>query len=92
MQTSHFRALRRRLLPLAALVAATGLGGCVATAPAPYGYNYYPGTYTYNYPANYPAPYYGSSYTTTRTYPGTYPLYSPYFHGYESTQSGNGRG
>jgi hypothetical protein len=90
MQTTHFTALRRRLLPLAALAAATALGGCVATAPAPGYYGY-----------NYPSPYYNNGYTVTQTYPTypntttyapAYPLYSPYFHGYDTVQSGNGHG
>jgi hypothetical protein len=101
MQASHFTALRRRLLPLAALAAAAGLGGCVATAPAPayygynspaYGYNYNSPAYVYNSPA--PAPYYNNGSTVTYTngavYPATYPLYSPYFHGVATVQSGNG--
>ena len=87
MQTSHFTALRRRLLPLAALAAATALGGCVAPAPAYYGYNY-------TYPA--PQPYYNNGSTVTypdgAVYPATYPLYSPYFHGANTVQSGNGHG
>jgi hypothetical protein len=106
MQTSHFTALRRRLLPLAALAAAAGLGGCIATAPAPayygynapaYGYNapaygYSSPAYAYSSPA--PAPYYNNGSTATYTngavYPATYPLYSPYFHGAPTVQSGNG--
>ena len=92
MQASHFTALRRCLLPLAALAAATALGGCVATAPAP-------AYYGYNYPAygySYPSPYYNNGYTVTypdgTTYPASYPLYSPYFHGADTVQSGNGHG
>jgi hypothetical protein len=83
MRTMHFTALRRRLLPLAALAAAAGLGGCVVAAPAP--------GYTYGY--NYPAPYYNNGYavtTTSPTYPATYPVYSPYFHGYDTVAGGNG--
>ena len=82
MQSSHVTALRSRLLPLAALAAATALAGCVATAPAPGYYGY-----------NYPAPYYTNGYYNYG-YPATtaYPLYSPYFHGYNTVQSGNGHG
>lgn len=94
MQTSHLTALRRRLLPLAALAAATALGGCVATAPAPAYYGYNSPAYVYSSPA--PQPYYNNGSTVTYTngavYPTTYPLYSPYFHGADTVQSGNGRG
>ena len=52
MQTSHFKALRRRFLPLAVLAtAAVGLGGCVATAPAPAYYGYNAPAYGYSSPA-----------------------------------------
>jgi len=99
MQASDFTALRRRLLPLAALAAAAGLGGCVATAPAPayYGYNapaygYSSPAYAYSTPA--PQPYYNNGSTVTYSNgtvaPATYPLYSPYFHGAPTVQSGNG--
>ena len=102
MRTSHFKPLRRRLLPFAALAAAAvGLGGCVATAPAPayYGYNspaygYSSPAYVYSSPA--PQPYYNNGSTVTyserRRLPATYPLYSPYFHGADTVQSGNGHG
>ena len=102
MQTSHFKALRRRFLPLAVLAtAAVGLGGCVASAPAPayYGYNapaygYNAPAYVYSSPA--PQPYYNNGSTVTYSNgavaPATYPLYSPYFHGADTVQSGNGHG
>jgi hypothetical protein len=95
MQTSHFKALRRRFLPLAALAtAAAGLGGCVATAPAPAYYGYNSPAYVYSSPA--PQPYYNNGATVTYSNgavaPATYPLYSPYFHGADTVQSGNGHG
>ncbi len=77
MQTSHFKALRRRFLPLAALAtAAAGLGGCVATAPAPAYYGYNSPAYVYSSPA--PQPYYNNGATVTYSNgavaPATYPL------------------
>ena len=66
--------LRRRVLSLAALAAAAGLGGCVAPAPY-YGYNY--PYYGYNYPYyGYNYPYYRYSYPSysypSDSYPSSY--------------------
>lgn len=87
---------------LAAVAAATGLGGCVAPAPY-YGYNYpyygynnpYYGYnysyYGYNYPYyryRYPSSYYDNGYATNTTYP----YYSPYFRGVPMAADDNGRG
>ena len=84
MRYSRLTTLRGCLLPLAALVGATTLAGCVTTSTPP--------AYAYSY--NYPAPYY-SSYTVTRTYPNGYvAAYSPDYNGsYDTygTTAGNGR-
>ena len=61
MRYESFTAARSCLIPLAGMLLAATLGGCVAETgypPAHYGYNYptgYPGySYSYNYPYNYP--------------------------------------
>ena len=92
MRNPKFTSARSRLLPLAALLAATSLGGCVAYTGYPsgyYGYNYSNGYYgagrsVYGYPSNYAA------------YPSTYnkrPLYSSdynsSFNTYENRGGGN---
>lgn len=47
----NMRAWVRRLVPVAAIVGAAALGGCVAYPASPYGYygGYYGGGYTYAY-------------------------------------------
>jgi len=64
----------RRLIPLAGLLLATTLGGCVAYTGYPdarYSYNYgYPSYYS-GYPANY-----GYSYNSYNYEPGYLPYYS----------------
>ncbi len=67
-----FKAARNRLVPLAALVLATALGGCVAyTGYPPTSYSYttypsgyyagYPTAYTYSYNTSYTPDYRGAS-------------------------------
>jgi len=84
MRRSHFTALRRHLLPFAALVGATALAGCVTQSP--------PAAYSYTY--GYATPYY-SSYTVSNTYPNGYrAAYSPDYNGTYNTYgttAGNGR-
>ena len=67
MRHAMFTTARSRLMPLAALLLATALGGCV-------GYSSYPSRdYSYSYPSSYYAGY-------PRTYNGSYgyrPYYSP---------------
>jgi hypothetical protein len=82
MKNSRFTTLRRCLLPLAALVGATALAGCVTESPPP--------TYAYSY--NYP---YYTSYPVSQTYPNGYvAAYSPDYNGSYNTYgttAGNGR-
>lgn len=82
MRCAHFTTLRRSLLPLAALVGATALAGCVTESTPP---TYY---YGYNYP-------YYSSYPVGVTYPNGYAAaYSPDYNGAYNTYgttAGNGR-
>ncbi len=81
MRYSYFTALRRHLLPLAALAGATALGGCVTQSP--------PAAYSYNY-GYYPTPYY-SSYTVSTTYPNGYTAaYSPDYNGSYNTYDNTG--
>ncbi len=68
---TSFRSVRRSILPIAALVTATGLIGCT-TVPAP----------TYSTTSYYPQPYYPSGYSVTTTQYPQHPLYSPYYKGY----------
>jgi hypothetical protein len=71
MQHATFTTARSRLMPLAALLLAAALGGCV-------GYSSYPSRdYSYSYPGSYYAGYpqnYGSTY-------GYRPYYSPNYGG-----------
>ena len=53
MRNQKFTAARRRLVPIAAILLATALGGCVAYSGYPSGY----------YGANYPYGYYGGNRT-----------------------------
>ena len=87
MPHPKFATVRRRLVPVAALLVATALGGCVAYTGYPSGY------YGYNYPSGY----YGDNrggyaYPTYSSY-NQRPLYSSdynsSFNGYEN--SGGGR-
>jgi hypothetical protein len=75
MQDPRFTQARRRLIPFAALLLATALGGCV-------GYTGYPSRDSgYNYPASYNAGYpraYNTSY-------GYRPYYSPDYGRYNDT-------
>jgi len=79
MQNPKFTAARSRLVPIAALVLATALGGCV-------GYSSYPSRdYGYSYPNGYYAGY-PRTYTTSYGYR---PYYSPDYGRYNSYESGN---
>ena len=82
MQHAMFTTARSRLMPLAALLLATALGGCV-------GYSSYPSRdYSYSYPSSYYAGYprtYGSSY-------GYRPYYSPDYGRYNRTYETGGAG
>jgi hypothetical protein len=84
MRSSYFTTLRRGLLPLAALLGATALAGCVTQSTPP--------TYAYSY--NYPSPYY-AAYPVGVTYPYGYTAaYSPDYNGTYNTYgttAGNGR-
>jgi hypothetical protein len=79
------------LLPLAALLLSTALGGCVAYTSHP------PGYYSYNYPYGYYGGYrsaygYPGSYAA---YPSTYdrrPLYSPDYNSTFNTYETSGGG
>jgi hypothetical protein len=78
MRHGMFKTARSSLVPLAALLLATTLGGCV-------GYSSYPSTdYSYGYPSSYYASY-------PRTYNGSYgyrsyssPDYGRYNRSYEA--------
>jgi hypothetical protein len=78
MRHAMFTTVRSRLMPLAALLLATALGGCV-------GYSSYPSRdYSYSYPSSYYAGY-------PRTYNGSYgyrPYYSPGYGRYETGGGG----
>jgi hypothetical protein len=65
MRNQKFTAARRRLVPIAAILLATALGGCVAYSGYPSGY----------YGANYPYGYYGGN-RTAYVYPSSYSGYS----------------
>lgn len=72
--------MRRLLLPLAALTAASALGGCVTqSTPPEYSYSYtYPGYYSGPYPVG-------------RTYPNGYSAaYSPDYNGSYNTYDKTG--
>ena len=80
MRDPKFTAVRSRMVPLAALVLVTALGGCV-------GYSSYPsGDYGYAYPNSYyaghPRTYYTNSYSNR-------PYYSPYYSSYNNAYGGN---
>ena len=81
MQHAMFTAARSRLLPLATLLLATALGGCV-------GYSSYPSRdYGYSYPNNYYAGY-------PRTYSSSYgyrPYYSPDYGRYNRSYEAGGQ-
>jgi hypothetical protein len=81
MRHAMFTTARSRLMPLAALLLATVLGGCV-------GYSSYPSRdYSYSYPSSYYAGY-------PRTYNGSYgyrPYYSPGYGRYETGGGGGGQ-
>jgi hypothetical protein len=94
MRYPEFTAARRRLIPLAALLLATGLGGCVAYSGYPsgyYGYNqpngYYGGNRTaYAYPA------YNAGYPTYTNSYRQRPYYSPDYNGSFNTYENSGGG
>ena len=65
MRNPKFTAIRSRLVPIAAILLATALGGCVAYSGYPSGY----------YGANYPDGYYGGN-RTAYVYPSSYSGYS----------------
>ena len=82
MRYQRFTAAPTRLMPFAALLVATALGGCV-------GYAEYPSHgYVYNYPSGYYASY-------PRTYSASYgyrPYYSPDYQRYNDTYERRGDG
>ena len=82
MRYPRFTAAPARMMPFAALLVATALGGCV-------GYTEYPSQgYSYNYPSGYYAGYpraYNASY-------GYRPYYSPDYRRYNDTDEGRGGG
>ena len=88
MQCAKFTAARCRLIPLAALLLATALGGCVAYAGYP------TSNYSYNYPSGYysgyPSGYY-AGYPTAYTYPSnSRQLYSPTYYSSPTSYESNG--
>jgi hypothetical protein len=91
MQYPEFTAVRRRLIPLAAVLVATALGGCVAYTGYPSGY----------YGSNYPNGYYAgnrSAYgypSNSAGYPSSYsqrPFYSPDYNSSFNTYENSGGG
>jgi hypothetical protein len=97
MRYPKFTAVRSRLIPVAALLSATILGGCVGYTGYPsgdYGYSHPNGYYSgnrsaYSYPASYYAGYpsaYGNSYNHRRFYS---PDYNGSFNTYRTSGGGN---
>jgi hypothetical protein len=95
MPHSNFATVRSRLVPVAALLAATALGGCIAYSGYPSGYygsNYPSGYYGGNRPA-YAYPAYNAGYPST--YTNSYnqrPLYSPDYNSSFNTYENSGGG
>lgn len=88
MQQLQRPAIRRRLIPLAALLLATALGGCIAYTgypPSSYGYSYSGGYY-----ASYPSGYYASYPETYTNAPAYRPYYSPAYYGQYNYENNNG--
>ena len=80
MQRAMLTTARSRLIPLAALLLTTVLGGCV-------GYTGYPSRdYGYSYPNNY----YAGYQHTYNTWYGYHPYYSPDYNRYNDTDYGRG--
>ena len=80
MRHAMFTTARSRLMPLAALLLATALGGCV-------GYTGYPiRDYGYSYPSNY----YAGNQRTYNTSYGYRPYYSPDYNRYNDTYYNRG--
>jgi hypothetical protein len=88
MRYPKFTVARSRLIPLAALLLATVLSGCVAYTGYPsstYGNNY-PGGYYSGYPSGYYA-----GYPNNYTYPsGPRPFYSPTYYSNPTSYENNG--
>jgi hypothetical protein len=82
MRPKIITAARRRLVPLAALLFATALGGCVAYTGYPAASYAYPNSYYGGYPASYS--------TYSYNYPRYYwPDYNGTFDTYRNGGSGN---
>jgi len=83
MQHAIFATARRSLKPLAALLLATALGGCVGYSGNTFGDN------GYNYPSSYYAGH-SRAYNTSYNYRPYYsPGYDRYSHNYEGRGGGN---
>ena len=83
MRYQQFTAAPTRLMPFAALLVATALGGCAGYAEYPshsYGYNYPTGGYYAGHPRSYSASY------------GDRPYYSPEYQRYNDTYERRGGG
>ena len=94
MRHPKFTATRSYLIPLAALLLATTLGGCYPYPGYPsngYGYNYpngYPANNGYNYPNGYYAGYPRTSYNSNENRPLYTSDYNGTFNAYGTTGGG----